>query len=446
MNDTAQDARNRLDSWKAIAAYLDRDERTVQRWERELGLPVRRVPGGRGRSVFAFSSEIDAWLEARQGQEIDVTEPTSAPAPAADVPPPRRSFARMWPAGVAAAMLVIASALVWWLRPTMVSATELRLESTTDGVTAFDAKGARLWKFTFPPAYSTVLAEDAVDAARIAAGGPQPAVYVATAFRIRRSDSTQETGGLAELDLNGHPLRSFSFTDNVTFDGASYGPPWVITDFAIDETGGRRRIAIAAHHAVWSASLVTVLDEQLQRHGTFVHAGWIEQVQWQTSNRLVIGGYSNAHEGGMVALLDPSAPNGIDGQGPEPADSPYFCQTCPAGAPVRMAVMPRTELNRVTASRFNRARIQVTPEGVMARTIEVPQPVAGLDAIEALYEFTPSLDLTRATFGDHYLEFARALELQGRMRLAHAPIPTVDRPQEIQTWAPSTGWQTLKIR
>src|SRR5665213_478370 len=130
MIETPENRSPRLDSWKAIAAYLDRDERTVQRWERELGLPVRRVPGGRGRSVFAFSSEIDAWLEARQGQEIDVTEPTSAPAPAADVPPPRRSFARMWPAGVAAAMLVIASALVWWLRPTMVSATELRLEST----------------------------------------------------------------------------------------------------------------------------------------------------------------------------------------------------------------------------------------------------------------------------------------------------------------------------
>ncbi len=437
MNDTAQDTRNRLDSWKAIAAYLDRDERTVQRWERELGLPIRRVPGGRGRSVFAFPSEIDVWLQTRQGLEID------APAPVADTPP-RPRLSRMWPAGVAA-LLAVAATLVWWLRPSTMAANELRLESTTDGVTAFDAKGARRWEYTFPPAYSTLLAEDTTDPSKIAAGG-RPAVYVATAFRIRRADSTQENGALTELDLNGRPQRSFSFTDSVTFDGTSYGPPWVITDFAIQETGGRRRIAIAAHHAVWSASLVTVLDEQLQRHGTFVHAGWIEQVQWQASNRLVIGGYSNAHDGGMVALLDPTAPDGIDGQGPEPAASPYFCQTCPTRAPVRMAVMPRTELNRVTASRFNRARIQVTPQGIMARTIEVPQPVAGLDAIEALYEFTPSLDLVRAAFGDHYHDFAHGLELQGRMRLAHAPVPTADRPQEIQVWAPSTGWQTLKIR
>lgn len=440
MNDTPQDNRIRLDSWKAIAAYLDRDERTVQRWERELSLPVRRVPGGRGRSVFAFASEIDAWLQTRERQEIEpLAAPAETPAQA-----PAASHSGMWTAGIAA-VAAIAAAVAWSLRPAPLSANELRLQSTTDGVVAFDAKGAKRWEYAFPPAYTTVLAEDTTDPSRIAPGGQQPAVYVATAFRIRRSDSTQENGALAELDLNGRPLRSFSFTDTVTFDGTTYGPPWVITDFAIEETGGTRRIAIAAHHAVWSASLVTVLDEQLQRHGTFVHAGWIEQVQWQASNRLVIGGFSNAHDGGMVAILDPTAPNGIDGQGPEPAGSPYFCQTCPTGTPLRMAVMPRTALNRVTASRFNRARIQVTPQSVMARTIEVPQPAAGLDAIEALYEFTPSLDLTRAAFGDHYVDFARALELQGK-HLPRAPSSPADRPGEIETWTPSTGWQALKIR
>src|SRR5579862_4506628 len=57
----------RIDSWKAIARYLGRDERTVRRWERDRGLPVRRVPGGRGGTVFAYSSEIDAWLERGGG-------------------------------------------------------------------------------------------------------------------------------------------------------------------------------------------------------------------------------------------------------------------------------------------------------------------------------------------------------------------------------------------
>ncbi|MBS1856972.1 MAG: PD40 domain-containing protein [Acidobacteria bacterium] len=53
----------RLDSWKEIAAYLDRDVRTVQRWERDLGLPVQRLPGGPKAGVFALRKDLDAWLE-----------------------------------------------------------------------------------------------------------------------------------------------------------------------------------------------------------------------------------------------------------------------------------------------------------------------------------------------------------------------------------------------
>lgn len=58
----AQAEQARLDSWKAIAAYLGRDLRTVRRWEKEKGLPVRRVPGGKRSVVFAYPEEIDRWL------------------------------------------------------------------------------------------------------------------------------------------------------------------------------------------------------------------------------------------------------------------------------------------------------------------------------------------------------------------------------------------------
>jgi len=54
----------RLNSWKAIAGYLGREVRTVQRWAKERDLPVHRLPGGARPRVFAFRSEIDAWLSA----------------------------------------------------------------------------------------------------------------------------------------------------------------------------------------------------------------------------------------------------------------------------------------------------------------------------------------------------------------------------------------------
>ena len=55
---------NRLNGWKAIAGYLQRDERTAMRWAAERGMPVRRIPGsGRG-SVYAIPRELDDWIEA----------------------------------------------------------------------------------------------------------------------------------------------------------------------------------------------------------------------------------------------------------------------------------------------------------------------------------------------------------------------------------------------
>src|SRR5581483_4632343 len=53
---------SRLDSWKEIAEYLSRNVRTVTRWADERGLPIHHVPGGKRGHVFAFTSELDAWL------------------------------------------------------------------------------------------------------------------------------------------------------------------------------------------------------------------------------------------------------------------------------------------------------------------------------------------------------------------------------------------------
>ena len=51
-----------LNSWKEIAQYLGRAVRTVQRWEQELGLPVRRPRRKKRSAVIAVPAELDAWL------------------------------------------------------------------------------------------------------------------------------------------------------------------------------------------------------------------------------------------------------------------------------------------------------------------------------------------------------------------------------------------------
>ena len=54
-----------LNSWKEVAQYLGRGTRTVQRWEQDLGLPVRRPRGKRHSAVMALRPDIDAWVRNR---------------------------------------------------------------------------------------------------------------------------------------------------------------------------------------------------------------------------------------------------------------------------------------------------------------------------------------------------------------------------------------------
>lgn len=70
---------DRLDSWKEIAAHFGRGVTTLQRWEREEGLPVHRLPHEKRGSVYAYRSELEAWWETRGRGAVEAAESTPDP-------------------------------------------------------------------------------------------------------------------------------------------------------------------------------------------------------------------------------------------------------------------------------------------------------------------------------------------------------------------------------
>lgn len=92
-------ASRRLISWKEIAVYLQRDVRTVRRWEAREGLPVHRHTHNHKATVYAFPGELDEWRKSREPEG-------SAP------PPPARLRPLAW---VATALVTFSAvgALVW---------------------------------------------------------------------------------------------------------------------------------------------------------------------------------------------------------------------------------------------------------------------------------------------------------------------------------------------
>ncbi|HXE75182.1 MAG TPA: VCBS repeat-containing protein [Candidatus Xenobia bacterium] len=105
---TVPAANDRLDSWKEIAAYLKREVRTVQLWEKREALPVHRhVHSGRP-SVYAYKAELDAWWNNRR-PKLEQQEEIAAG---------RR---RWWRA--AASLGAVAALVAFWflVRPTLLN-------------------------------------------------------------------------------------------------------------------------------------------------------------------------------------------------------------------------------------------------------------------------------------------------------------------------------------
>jgi Tol biopolymer transport system component len=101
----------RLDSWKEIAAYLGRGIRTVQRWEREEGLPVHRLEHAQRGSVYASRRELTEWWESRRRKDTAAV-PNDIPAAAPSSEPRLErvtdtSAATFWPALSSDARMVV---------------------------------------------------------------------------------------------------------------------------------------------------------------------------------------------------------------------------------------------------------------------------------------------------------------------------------------------------
>jgi hypothetical protein len=130
---------DRLDSWKEIAAYLNRDVTTVQRWEKREGMPVHRHVHDRMGSVYASRAELDAWargrnLRAAQENETDALPLLAAVPPQPTVSTSRSKWTLVLPLAVAGAALVLGAGLwfqrkeYFWRNPI----AEARFQTVTD--------------------------------------------------------------------------------------------------------------------------------------------------------------------------------------------------------------------------------------------------------------------------------------------------------------------------
>jgi Tol biopolymer transport system component len=139
----------RLDSWKSIAAHLNREVRTAQRWEKSEGLPVHRLHHNKRGSVYAYIHELDAWWESRKAA---LTGVAVEPEPGEPRPEPRKTevaaaaaradaeetaaapeLERRWLAmGSGAALIAAVAALIWFTKPALKAVPIVNLPGDVD--------------------------------------------------------------------------------------------------------------------------------------------------------------------------------------------------------------------------------------------------------------------------------------------------------------------------
>lgn len=130
--------KGRLETWKEIAAYLGKDERTVRRWEAERGLPVRRLPGQSRSRIYAETEALDRWM-AGAGAEPAGADAGPGPENGSETGPhrARRVDWRLIAAGAGFVLTCAAAALIELnsspaLRPPPLEAQRLYLAGMDD--------------------------------------------------------------------------------------------------------------------------------------------------------------------------------------------------------------------------------------------------------------------------------------------------------------------------
>lgn len=435
----AQSAPNRrLDSWKEIAAYLKRDERTVQRWEREHGLPVHHVAGrGRG-SVFAYAEEIDAWL-SRQPSESSATY-QDGPNKAAARPLRRRlPRASVWVVA-ALALALVAVAVVALLSRAAAEVDHLTFAGRV--VEARDARGRVLWEYEWPAPHSLLVPGQNATIKRpywvADLDGDARADVLALAAR---ADSENNGAALYCWSADGRLLWRYEPQETLRFAGRQFEAPWVIHDVHVQGEGKARSVWLALVNPPWWPSYVVRLDAQGRAETHFVNSGaiWVlNSISSPGATYLLAGGFNNEYDGGFLAVLNVEEPAGASPQG---AESPFRCLTCPPGKPLRYYVFPRTEVNQLQEEYLTNQvfEIRKTELRVAVSTSELHS------GARAIYEFSadPGMEPLVASLSDDFRERHNRLENAGRVHHPFEKCPDATRSLKARMWTPEAGWAEI---
>ena len=437
-----------LTGWKEIAGYLCRDIRSVPRWEKRRGLPIRRVveDGGGGRPVVhALSGELDGWLRGFTAPPDARAESAPAPPPpaAAAVRPPETPPApgpRGWlrlAAGPAhrwalAGFLLLAGMIV--AGTAVLTSNQGEPESVVleagYALVAHDAGGKRLWQRDFTPKNSTPIPADEDVAPLLVDLNQDSRKEVLFVYRTLGEDA-RDTDRVVCLDEKGREIWLYHPGGTVVMGGMTIPNSSGIRKISAAGllAGGRHFVVVIANSRLMSASQVSVLNPAGLPIGQYWHAGWIFDcetldVNHDGTDEIALAGVDEPAGKAFVALIAADI-----GKSMSPVPDGY-APGLEARKELAYLLFP-VSLPASSLGRENRAvRVEKhrSPEGL---TVEIEQQGGERDVLERTYLLDAQLRVLELQMSDEFLLQTRRLR-EAKLLSADWEVDEMARLRQIQ--------------
>jgi hypothetical protein len=443
-------ARARLNGWKEIASYFGRGVRTVQRWETELELPVRRIGTGRGQVTYAFVEELERWREsadakhaasdtriasggegthpvATEGHDAGPAESRTDPAPAPSEPtsdsaPASRPKRRLLAAAITAAgfFVVVVLGSLAWIRSAgpAVHGQPASARVIGNKLTVFDAEGRFLWdhqfafrlteakysKSAYHESRSPIVIED------VDGDGVVEVLFVSEPW-------LPTSQGLFCFNGDGSLRFHHVVSREVSYGDTKYGPPWRGAYVSVTGATGRPHdIWFVSSHLQEFPTLLEKLDGAGNSRGEYWSNGQIfTLVTGEIEGRplVFVGAIDNEFKGGSLAVLDARQPSGS-----APATSGHYrCTGCPSGDPLAFLVFPRLDLTAAIGTHSRVEEILIDQLGQVLVTVshnvaeDVPQELRTNATTQ--YHLDAQYRVIEADLGERLPSVHRLFEMKG---------------------------------
>jgi hypothetical protein len=439
----------KLDGWKRVAEHLGRTVRTVQRWERELGLPVHHAGRSKGYSVFAYASELDEWLRAQSGehgsQETAPTPSANAVVVSRPVVNNRRYRTRI--ALIAAAGAILGAALV-------VAFGKVERRYVEIGAITFSGQealawngGKEVWSYDFERALRTVEPGELSRKYKIQDlnGDGKKEILVAAPLLLFK-ESEPSTDALYCFSARGKVLWHDSYNQRVHFGAEDCGPRWEIRSLMVTGQGADQKTWTAACSYPTSVGILAKTDTNGNRINYFVNYGHLVSMgefRPPSGSYVLAGGINNEYDCAMLAVLRETGPAGRSPQTGSRAE----CDVCPEGQPLRYFLFPRSEINRVGGPAYNEVHAELlTGHGFSVKTRELgPDDIEGGVPDWALYEFSDDFVPLSVKFSDHYWQDHRRFAAEGKIGHDVESCPERLKPITVREWTAERGWRNIQL-